>query len=64
MGYAVPAAIAAKLLCPDRTVVSIAGDGGFMMTCQELSTAVQYAANVTYVVMNNGLYGTIRMYQG
>lgn len=63
MGYGVPAAIAAKLIHPSRPVVCFAGDGGFMMTGQELATAVQYGANVVFLVVNNGLYGTIRMYQ-
>jgi acetolactate synthase-1/2/3 large subunit len=63
MGYGVPAAIAAKLVHPDRPVLCFAGDGGFMMTGQELATAVQYGANVVFLVVNNGLYGTIRMYQ-
>jgi acetolactate synthase I/II/III large subunit len=63
MGYGVPAAIAAKLVHPERPVLCFAGDGGFMMTGQELATAVQYGANVVFLVVNNGLYGTIRMYQ-
>jgi acetolactate synthase-1/2/3 large subunit len=63
MGYGVPAAIAAKLVHPERPVLCFAGDGGFMMTGQELATAVQYGANVVFLVINNGLYGTIRMYQ-
>ncbi len=63
MGYGVPAAVAAKLTHPSRPVVCFAGDGGFMMTGQELATAVQYGANVVFLVINNGLYGTIRMYQ-
>jgi len=63
MGYGVPAGVAAKLACPDRTVVTFVGDGGFMMTGQELATAVQYGINVIILVINNGLYGTIRMHQ-
>jgi len=63
MGYAVPAAIAAKLECPDRTVVSVAGDGCFLMTAQELATAKHYGLAVIYLVVNNGMYGTIRMHQ-
>jgi acetolactate synthase-1/2/3 large subunit len=63
MGYGVPAAVAAKLVHPERPVLCFAGDGGFMMTGQELATAVQYGANVVFLVINNGLYGTIRMYQ-
>jgi len=63
MGYSVPAAIAAKLHHPDRTVISLNGDGCFMMCGQELATAVQYGANVVFLVVNNGMYGTIRMHQ-
>ena len=63
MGYGVPAGIAAKLLAPDRAVVVIAGDGDFMMTGQELATAVQERAAVLFIVVDNGLYGTIRMHQ-
>jgi acetolactate synthase-1/2/3 large subunit len=63
MGYAVPAAIAAKLLHPARTVVAWSGDGDFMMTAQELATAMQYDAAVVFVVIDNGMYGTIRMHQ-
>lgn len=63
MGYAVPAAIAAKLEHPGRTVVSVAGDGCFMMTSQEMATARQYGLAVIYLVVNNGMYGTIRMHQ-
>ncbi|KAA0995369.1 thiamine pyrophosphate-binding protein [Pseudomonas sp. ANT_J12] len=63
MGYGVPAAVAAKLTCPDRVVVSFSGDGCFLMNGQELATAAQYGANVIFVVVNNGMYGTIRMHQ-
>jgi acetolactate synthase I/II/III large subunit len=63
MGYGVPAAIAAKLLHPGRTVVCLAGDGCFLMTAQELATAVQQRAAVVFIVFNNGMYGTIRMHQ-
>ncbi len=63
MGYGVPAAIAAKLLYPERPVVAFAGDGCFLMTGQELATAVQYNAAVVIIVVNNGSYGTIRMHQ-
>ena len=63
MGYGVPAAVAAKLLHPERTVVCIAGDGDFLMTGQELATAVQYDAAIVVLVVNNGMYGTIRMHQ-
>jgi acetolactate synthase-1/2/3 large subunit len=63
MGYGVPAAIAAKIAEPHRTVVAFAGDGCFLMAGQELATAVQYGAAVIVVVVNNGMYGTIRMHQ-
>ena len=60
---AVPAGIAAKLLHPDRDVVVVSGDGDFQMSGQELATAVQYGANVVVLVVDNGMYGTIRMHQ-
>jgi acetolactate synthase-1/2/3 large subunit len=63
MGYGVPAAVAAKLVHPERPVVSFSGDGDFMMTGQELATAAQYDLKITFVVVNNGMYGTIRMHQ-
>ena len=63
MGYGFPAAIAAALEHPDRTVVCLAGDGCFQMTCNEMSTAVQHGAAPIVIVMNNGRYGTIRMHQ-
>jgi acetolactate synthase-1/2/3 large subunit len=63
MGYGVPAAIAAKLLHPERVVVSWNGDGCFLMNGQELATAVQCGAAVVFVVIDNGMYGTIRMHQ-
>jgi len=63
MGYGVPAAVAGKLAWPERIVVSFSGDGCFMMNGQELATAVQYGANAIFVVVNNGMYGTIRMHQ-
>lgn len=63
MGYAVPSAVGAKIVAPERTVVAFAGDGEFMMTGQELATAVQYGAGVILVVFNNGMFGTIRMHQ-
>jgi acetolactate synthase-1/2/3 large subunit len=63
MGYGVPAAVAAKLLYPERVVVAFAGDGDFTMSGHELATAVQYAAPVVILVINNGMYGTIRMHQ-
>lgn len=63
MGYGMPAAVAAKLRYPDRPVICLAGDGCFQMTGQELGTAAQYGANVIVVVVDNGMYGTIRMHQ-
>jgi acetolactate synthase I/II/III large subunit len=63
MGYGVPAAIAAKAVHPDRPVVGICGDGDFMMTGQELGTAVQEELAVVLLVVNNGMFGTIRMHQ-
>jgi acetolactate synthase-1/2/3 large subunit len=63
MGYGVPAAIAAKITDPARTVVAFAGDGCFLMNGQELATAMQYDARVIFLVINNGMYGTIRMHQ-
>ena len=63
MGYGVPAAIAAKIQHPSREEISFAGDGCFLMNGQELATAVQYGANVVFIVVNNGMYGTIRMHQ-
>jgi acetolactate synthase-1/2/3 large subunit len=63
MGYGVPAGIAAKIVAPERTVVGFTGDGDFLMTGQELATAVQYRAGVIFIVFNNGMYGTIRMHQ-
>jgi len=63
MGYGLPAAIAAKLRHPERTVVCFAGDGCFMMYPQELATAVQFGAPLVLIVVNNGMLGTIRMHQ-
>jgi acetolactate synthase I/II/III large subunit len=63
MGYGFPASIAAKLRFPERTVVAFAGDGCFLMSGHELATAVQYGVNVIVLVVNNGMYGTIRMHQ-
>jgi acetolactate synthase-1/2/3 large subunit len=63
MGYGVPAAVAAKLVAPDQPVISLSGDGCFLMTAQELATAQQYGADVIYMVVNNGMLGTIRMHQ-
>ena len=63
MGYGLPAAIAAKLAEPQRTVISVCGDGDYLMTGQELATAMQFGAPVVALIVNNGLYGTIRMHQ-
>ena len=63
MGYGVPAAVAAKLVHPDRVVVSWNGDGCFQMNGQEIATAVQYGLAIVFVVLDNGMYGTIRMHQ-
>ncbi|MBT2686714.1 acetolactate synthase [Bacillus sp. ISL-47] len=63
MGYGLPAAIGAKLAHPDRPVIAISGDGGTMMTVQELETCVQYNIPVILIVVNNNMYGTIRMHQ-
>ncbi len=63
MGYGLPAAIAAKLNQPERHVVAFAGDGCLQMTLQELGTAMQYKANIIILVVDNGIYGTIRMHQ-
>lgn len=63
MGYGMPAALGAKLAFPDKTVVGLSGDGGFMMTVQELETAVRNHIPVICLVFNNDMYGTIRMHQ-
>ena len=63
MGYGVPAAVAAKVAFPDRTVVCFAGDGDFQMNCQELGTAMQAGAQPIILILNNGIYGTIRAHQ-
>lgn len=63
MGYGVPAAVAMKRLHPDRLVISINGDGDFLMNGQEFATAVQYQLPIIVIVCDNASYGTIRMYQ-
>jgi acetolactate synthase I/II/III large subunit len=63
MGYGLPAAVAAKQLFPEREVICFAGDGCFMMHGQEFATAVQYDLPLIALVINNGMYGTIRMHQ-
>ncbi|MFG1360989.1 thiamine pyrophosphate-dependent enzyme [Xanthobacter pseudotagetidis] len=63
MGYGVPAAVAASLRHPERKVVCFVGDGGFLMTGNEIATARAYGANPVVVISDNGSYGTIRMHQ-
>ena len=63
MGYGIPAAIAAKLLHPERPAVCLSGDGDFLMSGHELATAMQYGAAIVVLVVNNGMLGTIRMHQ-
>jgi acetolactate synthase I/II/III large subunit len=63
MGYGVPAAVAAKVVAPDRTVICFSGDGDFLMLGQELATAIQYQLPIVVLVVDNGMYGTIRMHQ-
>ena len=63
MGYGLPAAVAAKIACPERVVVCFAGDGDFQMTCQELGTAMQVGAQPIVLILNNSIYGTIRAHQ-
>jgi acetolactate synthase I/II/III large subunit len=63
MGYGFPAAVAAKIVHPDRVVICVAGDGDFLMTGQELATAVHRRLGVIVLLVNNGMYGTIRMHQ-
>ena len=63
MGYGVPGAVGAKLAAPGRNVVALCGDGGFLMTGQEIETAVRYGVGITVVVFRNGMHGTIAMHQ-
>ena len=63
MGYGIPAAVAMKRLHPERTVVSLNGDGDFLMNGQEFATAVQYNLQIIVIICDNGMYGTIRMHQ-
>jgi acetolactate synthase-1/2/3 large subunit len=63
MGYGLPAAVGAKRLYPERTVLCVAGDGDFLMNGQEFATAVQYDLPIIVVIMDNGMYGTIRAHQ-
>lgn len=63
MGYSVPSAIGASIAHPDRVVVGLCGDGGFMMNGQEVATAIHHGARPIIILCNNGMYGTIRMHQ-
>ena len=63
MGYGIPAALAAALEAPDRPIIALAGDGCFAMAASELATLHQYHLRVIVIVVNNGMYGTIRMHQ-
>ena len=63
MGYGVPAALTAALAFPERTTICFVGDGGFLMASNELATALQYDLKPIYLVINNGMFGTIRMHQ-
>jgi acetolactate synthase-1/2/3 large subunit len=63
MGYGVPSAVAAKLVHPDRIVVCFTGDGDFVMSAPEFATAVQYELPIVVLLVNNGMYATIRMHQ-
>jgi acetolactate synthase-1/2/3 large subunit len=63
MGYGIPAAVAAKLAAPDRTSVALCGDGGAMMTIQELETAFRCSAPIIVIVFNNDCFGSIRRHQ-
>ena len=63
MGYSLPAAIAAKLVHPDRVVIEMVGDGCYQMCGEELATAVQYGVNVIVLLFNNNMYGTIRIHE-
>jgi acetolactate synthase-1/2/3 large subunit len=63
MGFGFPAGLGAKIVHPDREVITVSGDGDFLMCAQELATAVQYGVNIVALVVDNGAYGTIRMHQ-
>jgi acetolactate synthase-1/2/3 large subunit len=63
MGYGIPAAIAAKVVHPERIVVCVSGDGDFLMSGHELAAAVQEEVPIVVLVVNNAMYGTIRMHQ-
>ncbi len=63
MGYAIPAAVSSALLNPEKAVLCCVGDGGFMMSSQEISTAIHYGAKIIILLINNSSYATIRMHQ-
>jgi acetolactate synthase-1/2/3 large subunit len=63
LGYGVPAAIGAKVACPDRAVVAVIGDGGFMFSVNELATAVKYGLGIVFLVMNDERFGAIKYLQ-
>jgi len=63
MGYGLPAAVAAKRICAEQMVVCVTGDGDFLMHGQEFATAVQYDLPIIVILLDNGMYGTIRMHQ-
>lgn len=63
MGYGLPAAISAKITSPQKVVIAVCGDGDFMMNCQELATAARYDAFPIILLVNNSMFGTIRMHQ-
>jgi acetolactate synthase-1/2/3 large subunit len=63
MGFALPAAIGAKMACPEREVVAVIGDGGYQMTIQELGTIFQSKVPVKIVVLNNNFLGMVRQWQ-
>jgi acetolactate synthase-1/2/3 large subunit len=63
MGFGLPAAIGAKIGCPDKTVVTFIGDGGFQMTMQELGTILQYKIPVKIIILNNNFLGMVRQWQ-
>ena len=63
MGFGLPAAIGAKVACPDDTVVCLSGDGSLVMTCQEMATAAHHEIPVKVFLMNNGHFGMVRQWQ-
>ena len=63
MGFGFPAAMGAKFACPERQVVAVVGDGGFMMTLQDLGTAVEHGLSLPIVIINNGVLGMVRQWQ-